>query len=662
MRTRTKIAVASVLLAGGMVVNGGVPAIAASPTSDHARACATPAAAHASCGAIQLVDPAHNWHPGHGVGPAGKPGGGSGSVSLPSSGYYPGDLQSAYGLGAAIGATSPGPSAPTIAVVDAYDDPYAASNLAAYRSAMSGATSPTGLTGSTIPPLCGNGITSGCVTFTKVNQSGGTSYPKGNTGWAEEISLDLDMASAICPDCNVVLVEASSSSFSNLEAAVSYAKTLIPAVITNSYGGSEFSGETSYNSVYSSTTKTGITVSSGDNGYGVEFPAASPGVTAVGGTSLTYDGNGNWSQTVWSGAGAGCSAYEGQSSWQSPYSLSADCTNRQVADISAVADPNTGVAVYDTYGEPGWMVFGGTSASAQIIGAMYALAASGATVNTSSSALYTSPTGSLVPVTSGSDGSCGNYLCDAADSISANGYTYSGPAGLGTPLGVGAFTGSATAPPPATPTISLSASPTSATVTAGGSTSYTLTVTASGGFGGTVDLSQTGCPANECTLASTVDVPTNGSVTTDLTVNTASTDSGKDTIQVTATAATSSATSASTSVTLNVNPVTSTSSTMNVLVAASTATKKGPNWHVPITVTATDATSGVDLSGAGVTLGIYPNTNCSGSAQSTATGSTGTNGSVTFNFSTRQSGSWCAQATVTDTNYTTGTGLTQFNT
>ena len=104
----------------------------------------------------------------------------------------------------------------TIAVVDAYDDPYAASDLATYRSTMSAATDPsTGLTGTAIPPLCSSTVTSGCVHFTKVNQSGGTSYPRGNTGWGEEISLDLDMISAICPDCNITLVEASSSSFTN---------------------------------------------------------------------------------------------------------------------------------------------------------------------------------------------------------------------------------------------------------------------------------------------------------------------------------------------------------------------------------------------------------------------------------------------------------------
>ena len=183
------------------------------------------------------------------------------------------------------------------------------------------------------------------MTFTKVNQSGGTNYHASNAGWAEEISLDLDMVSAICPACNIVLVEANSSSIANLSTAVTEAASFHPAAITNSYGGTEFSSESAYNSVYSAGAATAITAATGDNGYGTEFPAVSPGVTAVGGTTLSYTGTGSslaWEpQTAWSDAGSGCSSYETIPAWQADagvYSLSGDCGGRQVADVSADAE------------------------------------------------------------------------------------------------------------------------------------------------------------------------------------------------------------------------------------------------------------------------------------------------------------------------------------
>ncbi|MHB1784144.1 MAG: hypothetical protein ACYCTE_15915 [Acidimicrobiales bacterium] len=411
-------------------------------------------------------------------------------MTVPS-GYYPADLQSAYNLASALSSmTTPGGA--TVAVVDAYNDPYAASDLATYRATMSAATDPsTALTGSAIPPLCTPTVISGCIHFTKVNQSGGTSYPKGNTGWGEEISLDLDMISAICPDCNITLVEASSNSFSNLDAAVAYAKSLHPAAVTNSYGGSEFSSETSYNSTYSSSSSggpTAVTAATGDGGYGVEFPAAAPDVTAVGGTSLTYGGTGTslvWNpQTVWSGAGAGCSAYETMPTWQdtSAFDLPSVCTSRQVGDVSAVADPSTGVAVYDTYGESGWMVFGGTSASTQIIGAMYGLAAGAGAEQPSPAGLYAGS--GVVPVTSGSDGSCGGtYLCQAGTGQLSSGYA--GPVGVGVPDGVGAFSTAA-----AVAEGTLSFSPSSETATAGQAVGpLTVDLSAAAPSGGvTVDL------------------------------------------------------------------------------------------------------------------------------------------------------------------------------
>ncbi|MBO0796677.1 MAG: S53 family peptidase [Ktedonobacteraceae bacterium] len=322
-------------------------------------------------------------------------------------GLNPADLQNAYKL------SSSGGSGQTIAIVDAFDDPNAESDLAVYRAQF-------GLS----PCTTANGC------FRKVNQNGGTSYPTPDAGWAEEISLDLDMASAICPNCKILLVEASSASFTNLGTAVNRAVTMGATVVSNSYGGSESSGETSFASFYNHPGVI-ITASSGDNGYGVEVPAAYNTVVAVGGTTLTKTSNSRgWSETVWSGAGSGCSRYITKPSWQQD----SGCSRRTVADVAAVADPNTGVSVYDTYGGVGgWLVFGGTSVSAPIIASIYALAGNASGINAASS-LYSAPAGSLFDVTSGSNGHCGNktYLCTGTSG-------YDGPTGLGTPNGTTAF-------------------------------------------------------------------------------------------------------------------------------------------------------------------------------------------------------------------------------
>jgi subtilase family serine protease len=295
--------------------------------------------------------------------------------------------------------------------VDAFDDPNAESDLAVYRTKFG------------LPPCT---TANGC--FKKVNQYGGTVYPFASSSWAEEISLDLDMVSAVCPNCHILLVEAFTSSFSNLGAAVNTAVSLGANTVSNSYGGSESSSETSSASNYNHPG-TVITASSGDSGFGAQVPAAYNTVVAVGGTSLSKDGGSRgWSETAWSGAGSGCSAYISKPSWQTD----PGCSLRTVADVSAVADPHTGVSVYDTYGQAtGWMVFGGTSVSSPIIASVYALAGNASSVNAASS-LY-SHTASLYDVTSGSNGSCGgSYLCTA-------GPGYDGPTGLGTPNGTAAF-------------------------------------------------------------------------------------------------------------------------------------------------------------------------------------------------------------------------------
>jgi subtilase family serine protease len=345
---------------------------------------AKPAPGYAACTALRRTDA------------------GAKSFGPAVSGLTPANLLSAYKL-------SSGGAGKTVAIVDAQDDPNAEKDLATYRSNF-------GL------PACTTA--NGC--FKKVNQTGGTSYPTGDTGWSEEISLDLDMVSAICPQCHILLVEATSASYANLGTAVNEAVKLGATAVSNSYGGGESSAETSYDSYYNHPG-VAITVSSGDSGYGVEYPAASRYVTAVGGTHLTTSSTSRgWTETAWNGAGSGCSAYEPKPSWQTDTS----CSRRTVADVSAVADPATGVAVYDSYGESGWLVFGGTSVASPIVASVYAL--SGNVSGVPASLAY-SHTSSLFDVTSGSNGSCGGtYLCTAKAG-------YDGPTGLGTPNGTGAF-------------------------------------------------------------------------------------------------------------------------------------------------------------------------------------------------------------------------------
>ncbi|RAJ44621.1 hypothetical protein K353_01197 [Kitasatospora sp. SolWspMP-SS2h] len=329
------------------------------------------------------------------------------------SGLGPSDLLSAYKLPANGGAGT------TIAIVDAYNDPNAESDMAVYRSQY-------GL------PACTKA--SGC--FKQVNQTGGSSLPANNSGWAGEISLDLDMVSAIAPNAHIVLVEASSATMANLGTSVNTAVSLGAKFVSNSYGGSESSADTSYDSSYFNHPGVAITVSSGDSAYGAQYPAASKYVTAVGGTALKRDSSARgWSESVWltnstEGTGSGCSKYDAKPTWQKD----TGCTKRTIADVSAVADPATGVAVYQTYGGSGWAVYGGTSAAAPIIAGVYALGGNPSSGSSPASFPY-AHTSALFDVTSGSNGSCSPaYLCKA-------GAGYDGPTGLGTPNGTTAFKG-----------------------------------------------------------------------------------------------------------------------------------------------------------------------------------------------------------------------------
>jgi subtilase family serine protease len=372
--------------------------------------CPGPAAeGFARCHAHVIVD-------GHGA-PA--------TSSLPS-GYGPKQFHGAYSLPEATSA------AQTIAIVDAYDDPTIRNDLTAYDRTFG------------IPdlPTCGSSVTTSC--FSKVNQNGATSpLPSKNAGWALEIALDVETAHEICQNCKVVLVEASSSSGANLDAAEETAVALRATEISNSWGtNSEYSGELSENAHFNHPG-IAITVASGDNGYEhFGFPAASPDVIDAGGTTLKVtQANGLYSwagESTWSGSGSGCSVDFSAQAWQTGAAgwLSAGCGQaRGVADVAADADPNTGAAVYDTTrynGRSGWFQVGGTSLASPLIAGVYALAGNAASVAYPAALPYRA-TSALHDVTEGpATGTCTTTACRAAAG-------YDGPTGMGTPSGTAGF-------------------------------------------------------------------------------------------------------------------------------------------------------------------------------------------------------------------------------
>jgi subtilase family serine protease len=364
----------------------------------HARVCAIPNSGDAGCTARVATDQ------------SGKPK----TTSSPAA-YGPAQFQTAYALPSATAGFDK-----TIAIVDAYDDPTIKNDLTVYSSQYG------------LPPCTTD---NGCLTI--VNQAGGSQLPAPNSGWALEISLDVEIAHAVCPNCSILLVEANSNSLTNLFAAENYAAAHAVAV-SNSWGAGEFSGETGYDSNFNHPG-VAITVSSGDSGYGTSYPAVSPYVTAVGGTTLALNANNSWkSESAWSGSGSGCSSWETVKPQGQP-TLSG-CSKRVIADVSADADPNTGAAVYDSYLCSGqcWFKVGGTSLSSPLVAAVYAL--SGNTTGAANVIPYrvasttSSYSANFHDVTSGSNGHCGRNvaLCSAVPG-------FDGPTGLGTPNGIGAF-------------------------------------------------------------------------------------------------------------------------------------------------------------------------------------------------------------------------------
>lgn len=327
--------------------------------------------------------------------------------AAPPAGYGPADLRSAYDLPASGGADQ------TVAIVDAGDAANAEADLAVYRDTY-------GL------PACTTA--NGC--FRKVNQEGAASPLPDDQGWSVEIALDLDMVSAACPDCHILLVEADDAGYGPMATAVDTAAALGATEISNSYGGGDYNGVDRYAASYRHPG-VAVVASSGDGGYGnPSAPAEYPSVIAVGGTSLRRADNARgWSESAWSMSGTGCSAYLAKPAWQHD----PNCPNRMIADIAAVADPDTGLAVYETGQSTGWIVVGGTSASSPLVAGIIALAGNPGQYP-DASYFYAHADGLHDVVTGASAGvDCGgDYLCTALPG-------YDGLTGNGTPNGIAAF-------------------------------------------------------------------------------------------------------------------------------------------------------------------------------------------------------------------------------
>ncbi len=353
----------------------------------------------------------------------------SGVVSFEGSGekggFSPADLRSAYKL------PSSGGSGQTVAIVDAYNDPNAESDLKTYRSHY-------GLSECT--------TANGC--FKKVNQNGEAgSYPESEPGWSTEMSLDLDMVSAVCPECHILLVEATSATFGDMDAAENEAATLKATEISDSWGALEHTGETSEDK-YFDHPGIPITVSAGDYCYINEcekkeipnWPATSPDVISVGGTKLEKASNSRgWSESVWYepksaygpiGTGSGCSLYESKPSWETGSS----CSKRTDGDVAAVAACASPLSIYDSYAREGWFVECGTSAAAPIVAGVEGLSTNEARKDGPELFGKLGSKGKLFDVTEGFNyynleySSCGSYLCEAKTG-------YDGPTGNGTPDG-----------------------------------------------------------------------------------------------------------------------------------------------------------------------------------------------------------------------------------
>ena len=619
-------------------------------------------------------------------------------------GLSPTQIRAAYNLPSTGGQA-------TIAIVDAYDDPTVLNDLSVFSSQFG------------LP----------AVNFEKHMMAPTIST---DGGWALEISLDVQWAHAMAPNAKILLVEATSSSLTALLAAVDYARGRSDVVaISMSWGGSEFSTESGYDSHFTSIYGATFFASSGDSGAGVSWPAVSPNVVGVGGTKLNFAVDGSVaSETAWSGSGGGISYYEREPSYQVSYNVPGANGYRAVPDVSYDADPSSGVSVYDSTpysGATGWWQVGGTSAGAPQWAAIQSLGLSATNNNFYQDAESASYSSYFRDITVGSNGH-----------LAATGYDL--VTGLGSPL-----TTSYTLV--TTPDFSISASPSALTSNAGASGTSTITVTSLSGFGGTVSLT-TSVPSSWTAFPSppSLTVALGGSASSTLTITVPSTTAaGTYTVTVTGT---SGLLSHSTTVTVSVQTVPSAPQNLkatagnaqvtlswsaplsnggsaitnykvyggttsggetllttvgNVLTYTDTTVTNGQTYYyqvtavntvgesavsneasatpsqsavktlsvtvvtdkatysmwssVSITVTVKDSVTGNPVQGASVKITVYYP---SGSVAGTGSGTTGSSGTVRFNYRVSWNppkGTYKVVATASYTGYQTGTGQTTFN-
>lgn len=417
----------------------------------HVRAaCGPPAPRHWRCFALVRTDTNHNVPAVTFMRAVPRPKGMQTYELLTSTprpnaiGYGPSDLTAAYSLPSADPglATGKGGNGPVVAIVDAFSSRTAQSDLAVYRHQYK-------------LGICS--IANGCLRI--LNQTGGTTTPapdpEPTSGWPTEIALDLDMVSAICPHCKVLLIETNDDSSEDLAEGEREAVKLGAHIVSNSYGGNE--PDSSNVAASYKADHVVFTASAGDDGTAVpvtgdngtvvgstlELPAGYPSVVAVGGTSLYFLSGNTPVEYAWFYSGGGCSWAIAKPPWQhdsDPSNPHIRCDGRSSTDVSAVADPDTGVEIYET-GGGGWQVMGGTSAAAPIIAAVYGLAGNAATLKPSAPEFIwdhmtsgnSGEANDLNNILTGTDGTCDiTYMCTA-------GTGYNGPTGWGTPNGIGAF-------------------------------------------------------------------------------------------------------------------------------------------------------------------------------------------------------------------------------
>ena len=617
----------------------------------------------------------------------------------PPSGLSPGAIATAYGFPPAGG------SGETIAVVDAFNDPTATTDLAAFSAEY-------GL------PTCST--SDGC--FAKVNETGGGTYPATTNRWALEMSLDIEWAHALAPYARILLVEATTTSFTDMFAAVGYAAQHAQYV-SMSWGGSEFSAETGFDSTFASYPAVSFFAASGDSASNVLYPSSSPDVVSVGGTTLTVTAStGAWkSETAWSSAGGGCSVYEAASAAQRAFPTydqsGASCSGfRATPDVAFDANPTTGVSVYDTVGYGGgWFTVGGTSVSTVMMAARSADASAhvdstyvyGATIrlynvttgsnghpcetgynlctglgswNTSVGVLNGATTGTLSftptseSLTAGSPSAAATVHLSVAAPSSGLAVSLSSTTAdvSSSPTGPFTSTASVTVPPgqttsPAVYLESTKAGTSTLSASATGWTAATQSDTVSPGplasiaisppsasvpEGGTEVFTAVGFDAygNPETVSPTWTLPAgDGSLTPP---------AGTSTVfsaGATPASFTLTATSGSVSATAPVSVTGLTSMTVSITDAS--AKKAGREYKVPLTVSAASASG--PLSGAAVTVQVTSST-CGGPLVTTLSGSTGSAGTASFLFTTPLTGTYCATAEVSAGGYRAGAASVTF--